>query len=272
MIFEQTCDLLINKYRARTENLSIDKVVIGLNLTAVRLSDNSVGVASNIPDNHSFCARHNRDFGDFTPLKITGQNVHDILLARKESGTIASLRTAVINAVSSKIAGSGNYRIIDDCDPVQLIDPDQDKTIAVVGAFQSYIQKISGAGNRLFVLELNENALADEHKKFFVQADRYSEILPESDIVIITGQTLVNSTLDDLLSVISPGAQVIVTGPSAGILPEVLFENRVNIIGSMKITWPEKLFDVVSQGGKGFHLFEYCARKICILNGVGPQA
>ncbi len=272
MIFEQTCDLLINKYRTRTENLFIANAVVGLNLTAVKLSDNSVGVASNITENHPFCAKINRDFGDFTPLKITGRKVNEILTTIKESGIIFSLKTAVINAISSGLVSSGKYRIIEDCDPIELIDLESVGTISVVGAFQSYIQKISEAGKRLFILELNENALKEDQKMYFVHANRYPEVFAKSDIVIMTGQTLVNHTIDDLLSAVPPAGRVIVTGPSAGILPDILFEKKVDIIGTTQITRPELLFDIVSQGGAGYHLFEYCAKKICILNETRPQA
>lgn len=266
MIFEQTCDLLLNKYRTTTEDLFIADLVIGLNLTAVRLSDNSVGVASNISENHSYCTKSSRDFGDLTPLKIKGRNVTEILTTGKESGIISSLKTAVINAVSSGLITAGVYRIIEDCDPIDIIDLSPGKTISIVGAFQSYIRKIEATGNRLFILELNEKALSDEQKKYFIQADKYREAFSVSDIAIITGQTLVNHTIDDLLSAASPFTSIIVTGPSAGILPEIMFEKGVDIIGATRITKPELLFDVVSQGGAGYHLFEYCAKKISILN------
>ena len=91
--------------------------------------------------------------------------------------------------------------------------------------------------------------------------------MPQSDIVIITGQTLVNNTIDDLLAVINPKSEVIVTGPSSGILPDLLFENKVSVIGTIRITKPEILFSLVREGGTGYHLFEYCAQKICILKG-----
>ncbi|MCX6254267.1 MAG: DUF364 domain-containing protein [Bacteroidia bacterium] len=269
MIIEQTYNLLKNKYGTRFENLTVSDVRIGLHLTAVRLSDDSIGTSATLADNHPFCAKSNRDFGDFTPLRIRGQKVHDILETNKESSVILSLKTAVLNAISSNVISSGNYKIIDNCDPIQLIDLNSRKTITVVGAFQSYIRKIAGTGNKLFILELNENSLAQEHKKFYISAGKYDKILPDSDIVIITGQTLVNRTIDDLLSAISPGTQVIVTGPSSNILPDILFENKVSIIGAVRITDPEILFDIVSEGGTGFHLFEYCAQKICILKGNG---
>ena len=271
-IIEQTYNLLKRKYRTRFEELIISDVRIGLYLTAVRLSDDSVGTSATLDDDHPFCAKSNRDFGDFTPLKIRRQKVSDILETNKGSGIISSLKTAVLSAVSSKIVSSGNYKIVEDCDPIELLDLNNRKTITIVGAFQSYIRKISETRNKLFVLELSENALTPEQKKFFVPAGEYRKILAASDIVIITGQTLVNKTIDDLLSAISPGAQVIVTGPSSNILPDILFRNKVSIIGAIRITRPDILFEVVSEGGAGFHLFEYCARKICILKGDELQA
>jgi uncharacterized protein (DUF4213/DUF364 family) len=271
MIIEQTYNLLKTRYKKQIEKLIIADVRIGIYLTAVRLSDNSTGTSATLAYDQPFCAKSNRDFGDFTPLKIRGQKVLDILESKKESGILSSLRIAVLNAISSKIISSGTYRIIEDLDPLQLVDLASRKTITIVGAFHSYIRKISDTTNKLYVLERNEEALTAEYKKFFITAEAYKTILPVSDIVIITGQTLVNKTIDDLLLAISPGSQVIVTGPSGSIIPDILFENKVSIIGASIITKPELLFDIVSDGGTGFHLFEYCARKICILKDDQPQ-
>ncbi len=265
MILEQTYELLSGKYGSRLENLRIKDVRIGAYLTAVRLSDGSTGTSTTLTGNHPVCSKHNRDFGEFTPLNIRGRKVKDILESKKTSGIVSSIRTAVLNAVSLRLIAEGDYRIIEDCDPADLLDLKPRKTITIVGGFQSYIQKIAKTGNDLYVLELSEEALTSDQKKYYMPAGEYRTILPLSDIVIITGQTLVNRTIDDLLSVIRPGAQVILTGPSSGLIPDVLFENKVSIIGTIRITDPEVLFDIVCEGGTGFHLFEYCAEKICIM-------
>ncbi|MDP4224425.1 MAG: DUF364 domain-containing protein [Bacteroidota bacterium] len=272
MIIEQTFDLLKRMYGNRLDELIISDVRIGHYLTAVRLSDESIGTASSLSDEHPFCARHDRDFGDFTPLKIKGRKVIDLLETKKEARLISSLKTAVLSAVSSKEIASGKYPVVEDHDPIQLLNLKPPKTITVVGAFQSYIRTIAETENRLYVLELNESALPPDQKKFYIPAEEYRRVLPESDIVLITGQTLVNRTIDDLLSAVTPGAQVAVTGPSSGILPDVLFTNKVTIVGTLKITRPEILFDIVSEGGMGYHLFEYCARKICILKPDGQKS
>lgn len=265
MIIEQSYILLKNKYGSLIKRLFIEDVRIGIHLTAVRLSDGSVGTSATMPDTYPFTPKSHRDYGDFTPLKIKGRSITEILETGKRSNIISSLKIAVLSAASSEIILKGNYDIRDDCDPIQLIDLSKRKTITIVGAFQSYIRKISATGNKLFVLELNEAALNPDQKKYFVSADEYMKIIPVADIVIITGQTLVNGTIDNLLSCVTPNSLVIVTGPSSSIIPDILFKNNVGIIGAVKITDDEILFDLVSEGATGYHLFEYCARKICII-------
>lgn len=267
MIIEQAYNLLRTKYGDTIELLSVEDVRIGAFITAVRLSDGSTGTASSLQDEHPFCRKADRDFGEFTPLKMKGRKVSRLFEMKKNSAIISSLRTAALNAVSSGLVKNGKYRIVEDCDPVSLIDLDRKRTITMVGAFQSYIEKIAGTGNILHVLEMNESAFQPEHRKYYVPAADYAEVIPRSDVVVITGQTLVNNTIEPLLDEVKDGTEVILTGPSAGILPEVLFANGVTIIGTSRFTKPDLVLDIASQGGLGYHLFEYCAQKICILKG-----
>ena len=74
-----------------------------------------------------------------------------------------------------------------------------------------------------------------------------------------------NNTIDELLGSVGAGTQVIVTGPSGSIIPDILFDNKVTIIGAVRITDPDILFRIAGEGGTGYHLFEYGAQKICIL-------
>ncbi len=267
MIIKRTYELLTTKYNNEFADLIIEDVRIGLFLTAVKLSDGSIGAASSLEDDHPFCSKADRDFGEFTPLKIKGRKISLLFETTKDSRLIWSLRMASLNAISSGIIASGKFRMVENSDPFDLLDPGEGKTITIVGAFQSYIQKISNTKNNLRVLELNENALQPDQKRFFVPAEKYRETLNTSDIVIITGQTLVNNTIDGLLSAIRSDSVVVVTGPSGSMLPDVLFEKGVSIIGATRVTKPELVFDVVSQAGMGYHMFEYCAQKICILKG-----
>jgi uncharacterized protein (DUF4213/DUF364 family) len=267
MIFEKTYELVKRNYTGSINDLSIADVRIGTYLTAVRLSDDSYGTSATLSDDFPVCAKGRRDFGDFTPLKIKGYKVTDILETTKESGLISSLKTAVLSAISSEIIRTGNYNVAVDCDPVQMLEFKPEDYVAVIGGFQSYIRKISLTGCRLTVLEKNENCLTADQKIYYMPAEEYKNVLPMADIVIITGQTIVNRTIDDILSVINREARVVITGPSCNIIPDILFARNVSLVGAVKILRPDLLFDLVSEGGTGYHLFEYsAAQKICIIN------
>ncbi len=266
MILDQTYLLLKTKYKNRINDLVITDARIGLFLTAVKLSDGSTGASGTYVESNPHSGKNERDFSNFSPSKIKGQRVVDLFEDGSSIKIINSLKAAVLNAISSKIISESNYKIVYNTDPVEMIDLSKKKTITIVGAFHSYIKKIAETKNKLYVLEFDVNTLDADKKQFYVPAEKYSEVLPVSDIVIITGLTLVNNTLDNLLLHILPQSQVIVTGPSSSMIPDILFEKNVKIVGSTRITNQEMLFQIAGEAGTGFHLFRYCAEKYCIIN------
>ena len=268
MILTETISVLKERYHGYIKNVTITDVRVGVFMTAVRLSDGNVGVAGTItPQNEEIhCRKEDRDFGDFTPNNMTGKNVLELLETSKKGSLIESLKVATLNAISSGILENSNYTVLKNTDPIDLIDLNEPQTITIVGAFQSYIRRVSQTNNRLFVLEMNEESLTHKHRKHYVPAHEFSNVLPVSDTVIITGLTLVNQTFENLLKTVKPGTKVIVTGPSSSFIPDVLFSKGVNVIGAVKATDPELVLKVVSEGGTGYHLFKYCAEKICIVN------
>jgi len=266
MIMDETFDLLKTRHFDQIKNLVISDLRIGLYMTAIRLSNGSCGIAGNHLADSVHGDRKNRDFGDFTPTRIKGRSVIDLIETTKQSPIIATLKMAALNAISSRIISESGYKIYENTDPVDLLDLADQKTITLVGGFQGYIRKIAQTSNKLYVLELKEKALKEDQLQYYVPASQYGDVIPGSDIVIITGLTLINNTIDGLLWAVQPGTQVVVTGPSANMIPDVLFQNHVTMIGATRILDPDLLFAVVGEGGAGFHLFERCAQKITIMN------
>ena len=65
-----------------------------------------------------------------------------------------------------------------------------------------------------------------------------AEVISAATAVQITGATLVNGTLADLLKYASKARIVYVWGPSASIIPDVLFENGVNYLETYYLSDP----------------------------------
>ncbi len=263
MIVEETWLHLTAKNLEITEHLFIEDVRFGAHLCAVKLSDGSFGISSTIEDSQIHCDRKHRDFGDFTPLHITGKSVKELFETSKLSAIIVMLRLACLNAISS--SELSKYKVLTNTDPYDLLEITPDTKLIIVGAFHSYIEKSLKKGCAFGVLEMNREALNPEHRHLYIPAADYAKVIPGADVVIITGLTLVNNTLENLLDVVGENTKVVVTGPSSSIIPDVLFQKKVDVIGGTKITRPEVLLDLVSQGAAGYHLFTYCAEKISIL-------
>ncbi len=266
MILQETYSRLISRFGIEPDSLTLSDCRIGQHMTAVRLSDGSVGIAGSVSDDLFHCDRKNRDFGDFTPGKICGRSVADLFSRESRSGIQAALKSAALNALSDQPLRSGRYLILPDTDPADLPDLAGKKVITIVGAFHTYIQRFSEAGHHVNVLELRPEALSDEHRKFYVPAANFSQVIPDSDLLVVTGLTLVNQTFAGLLAAAGPQTRIILTGPSASMIPDVLFEKGVSFIGATRITEPDRALDIIGQGGAGYHLFRYCAEKICIVN------
>jgi len=267
MILDETLEVIKARYGLRFKTISIGKLVAGIYFTAVKLSNGYSGMAYTVAGSDDSCTTNrSRGFGAFTPGNFEGQKISDLFTHPDQSCFIKTVQLAVINALSSELLTGQEYRIIENKDPFDLLDLQVPKQICVVGAFVSYLKKTVELNCHLKIIELNENAVPAEYKKYLVPAALTEKTLAQSDVVIITGSTLANHTLDNLLDIIPPATQVLLVGPTSSILPDILFSRGVNLIGATRVTDTEKMFQLIAEGASGFHLFKNCAIKICLVN------
>lgn len=267
MIIEDTFELIKSTYGQRLNTVTIEKLIAGVYLTAVKLSSGYCGLASNDLNSSDNCTHsRNRGFGDFTPGHFKGLKAADLFAIPAPTCFIKTLQLAVMNALSAELIAESKFRIIENLDPIELIDLSEKKQVSVVGAFLSYIKKVAESNSVLKIIELNENAVPEEYRQYFVPSLLSENVISQSDVVIITGSSLANNTLDKLMEVVPAKARVILVGPTSGLIPDVLFSRGVDIIGATRITDSDKMMELVAEGAAGFHLFQSCATKICIVN------
>jgi hypothetical protein len=119
-----------------------------------------------------------------------------------------------------------------------ILEKGQGKNVAIVGHFP-WIPKLKGRTRNLWVLEqrLREGDLPTK------EADR---ILPQCDIVGITGTSFINHTLEGLLS-LCKGAYVLVIGPTSPLSP-LLFDYGIDAICGSKVIDVERVIRSISEG------------------------
>jgi uncharacterized protein len=120
-----------------------------------------------------------------------------------------------------------------------LIEHGRGKSVALVGHFP-FISKLRPAVGKLWVIE--QQPAEDEHP-----AESAAELVPKADVVAITSSSLINHTLDGLLSLCRPEALVMMLGPSTPLSP-VLFKYGVNILSGSRVVDEGAVLRTVGQG------------------------
>jgi uncharacterized protein (DUF4213/DUF364 family) len=267
MIYE-TVDVLKNRYGADLNGIFIDDVRIGVFETFIELSNNTYGLATTLISSDEHCYRIKRDAGLFSTGYIRGNSLDELFYSAKTSSIVDTLRVAALNALSSPFMNEENYHIKTNCDPYTLLNLEGTKTVCVVGAFKSYINKLAETKHDWHVIEFQKDTIEEKYRDHFVHPDDSASVLQKADTVIITGFTLVNNTFQTLVKHIPAHCQVALVGPSSSFIPDVLFENKVDIMGAIRITDPGAAKQLVSESASGFHFFKHrCAEKICLVNG-----
>ena len=120
-----------------------------------------------------------------------------------------------------------------------LFEKGKGKKVAIIGHFP-FVSRLRPVTKELWVIEKNprEGDLAE------AEADK---LLPQADVVGITGTAFTNQTIERLLGLCRPDAYVVVLGGTAPLSP-VLFDYGVSAVSGTLVTDPETVLHCVSQG------------------------
>jgi uncharacterized protein len=127
-----------------------------------------------------------------------------------------------------------------------LMEHGRGKKVALVGHFP-FITRLRPTLERLWVIE--QHPTEDEYP-----AEASVDMIPQADVVAITGSALLNHTLDGLLALCRPGIPVMVLGPSTPLSP-VLFAHGATLLSGVKVIDEQSLMRTVGQGAS-FHQVE----------------
>jgi uncharacterized protein (DUF4213/DUF364 family) len=98
----------------------------------------------------------------------------------------------------------------------------------MVGLFFGLVKKIKQAGAELVVIEKNE-AYVKKYPDLNVTLDPSK--LNACNKILCTSTTILNNSLDEILSHCSADAFVSIIGPTAGYFPDPLFARGVDVVG-----------------------------------------
>ncbi|MCS7252710.1 MAG: DUF364 domain-containing protein [Armatimonadota bacterium] len=148
-----------------------------------------------------------------------------------------SIGMAALNALIAETVESERFEEADGAQILMRVA--EGKRTALIGHFP-FVEELRRRAGQLMVFE--ERPLMGD-----LPAHKADELLPQAQIVAITGSAFVNHTIEHLLE-LSRGAElVMVIGPTTP-LSKVLFEFGVDIIAGSIVVEPETVMRYVGEG------------------------
>ena len=259
------------------DGITVERAVIGLFFTGVKLDNGIAGACATpiktIPE--AVCCPSSAMAMPF-PGKLTGRPAFD--LAREalgDNGIRRAVGIAAMNALADtcwrrRPHPETELRLgIDAFDATEIRPGDK---VVVVGAFVPFLRELKRRHQPYLVLEQDPATLKADELPFFRPAEQAAAVVPEADVLLITGTTLINGTLEELLALARPTARVTMVGPTVSLLPDGFLRRGADILGTVRITDPDAFLDILAEGGSGYHFLGRTAQKVVLVRRLAARA
>lgn len=268
-ILEETIAAIGDILGAELDHITIERAVIGLFFTGVKLSTGHAGACATpiktIPE--AVCCPSSAMAMPF-PGKMAGKPARDGMKeAFSDHGIRRAVGIATVNALAELAASRRPHPFAELRRGVDAFEANsfapKDLTV-VVGAFVPFLKALKRRNLAYLVLEKDPATLKADEMPFYRPAEMASEIVPQADVLLITGTTLLNDSMEDLLAMARPDARVTLVGPTVGLLPDAFFARGADILGGVQIGQPDEFLDLLAEGGSGYHFFGRVCEKVVL--------
>jgi uncharacterized protein (DUF4213/DUF364 family) len=259
-ILEETFVQLRSFYeREKVEPGTLVKIGLKPGWTVIVGTKGECGTAFRFSGPHKVYEGHQVDLEVLR--QFVGQNLMDVVSESIGSALIPlrSIAVAAMSALSQRFLSVDSLterglRIWDDQSLLESVITPHD-VVTLIG-YGGMVQSVLGRCKELHVADMRPREsllttiIGEEieygPKLLTLHGPEEDEaLLGRSDVVIITASSLINKTFDDLIHYASHARVVGLYGPSASIIPDVLFEHGVDFIMSHHVINPQKFIDSI---------------------------
>lgn len=268
-ILDETATAIREALAGELDRITIERVVVGLFFTGVKLSTGHVGACAtpvkSIPD--AVCCPSSARAMPF-PGKMRGRPAAGLLdEVQQQDGIRRAVGIAAMNALAARcwdLRPNSAVSLDVGVDAFDAANIRPGQLVVVVGAFVPFLRELKRRGQPYLVLEQDAATLKADELPFFRPAEQAPVVVPQADVLLITGTTLINDTLGAILAAARPDACKVVVGPTVGLVPDAFLARGCDILGSIQVTRPDEFLDALAEGGSGYHFFGKSAQKVVL--------
>jgi uncharacterized protein len=245
----------------------ISDVRMGVFYTGVEISSGDVGVAFTPRDlNDTVCCPKSAARAPPAGHLIASTAWKTAEFALSPSALRRAIGIATLNALSAAAINQNGLpkgTLLENVDALEAARVAPDDKVAMVGAFVPFIRKLRGRVADLKVIDKHRDALKPNEQSLWVPPERAANALKGASVVILSGSTLVEGGIDELLEFAKSARVRVMAGPTTPMWARPFFARGIDVLGGIQVLNGKDLLTVVSQGGSGY-FFESAARKVCV--------
>lgn len=261
-IFDDAVRCLRRELGEKLDECVIDRLVVGVFVTGVMLSNGHGGVAYTPPE---LVARAGRRILRGETTAIRGMTAMVVAQGGEVGPFGPVIRLATLSALSVPLLAARCPRDAADATTYGPLVAGRD--VCMVGAMVPLIHRLLDFGPRsLVVADRKHETLAEVRGCTVIGEEAIPGALAACQTAILTGAAIPNGSLPELLGHVSPETAVAVVGPTAGFVPEPLFDRGVVMVGTTIVTDAVRALDIVAEGGGMYPMFDCSMRKINLVN------
>lgn len=244
MILDEIWEKLEPKARQRR----VVEVRVGVAYTAVLLDDGGCGLA--------YTFRHEAYEGSTAVREagtLAGRCAAELAgWVRTPDAASAAVGLATLNALAEPPAE------VSEADITEVIRVGEGDVVGMVGYFRPLLGYFRQRNARLHIFERYPLEQPEVHPDWAAAL-----LLPECDVVVISGTAVINRTIDGLLRCVERAREVVVLGPSTPMAPEVFGRRGVTLLSGVRVRDAARVLQIVSEGG-GTRRFGAAVQKITL--------
>jgi uncharacterized protein (DUF4213/DUF364 family) len=238
---------------AEARDRTIRQAVAGGRFCAVMLDDGGVGVANLCPD---VCGQPSRQVSDELPQPGT---LAVDALATLSRADCSAVGLATANALANRLV-TGSHRTDQagslraggwgaastEGDLLDVLELRSEDHVGMVGCFSPLVEPIRRRVRSLSIFER-----AQRLRPGLLPEGRAAELLSRCSVALLTATTLINGTIDELLTATASCREVVLLGPSTPLVPEVFagFSRRVTLLAGVVVTDAAELLRTIARDG-----------------------
>ena len=223
--------------KSRAGALTVADLCVGVGYTGVKLSDGSGGVCYTFRNALGPTCGVLKNAGSL--IGLPAQEVLD--WADESNLAQAAVGVAAINAIL-------NQRFEAGANIVQAVSCTDEQVVGMVGDFCPLVGKFQNA-KELYIFD--REAEKRPGRQVILPEEKEEELLPQCDLVVLTGTSFINKTADHVLDLCRHAKEIIIVGASTPMCPEVLGGCGVTALAGTRITDADAALRIVAQGGGG---------------------